>query len=78
MTLFRISTIYLPAGKFIGAIIGLPKEEYIFEPITGPLWRKILVSLPAIFSLGMAGLGIWLLLRNGFIAQNLIYVLFFK
>jgi hypothetical protein len=31
MALLSISTVYLPAGKLIGVIIGLPKGKYIFE-----------------------------------------------
>jgi hypothetical protein len=78
MALLRLSIINLPVAQAIGAMIGLPKGKYLFEPISGPLWRKILVTWPAILWIGMACFGMWLLLRNGFLAQNLLYGIFFK
>jgi hypothetical protein len=78
MVLLRLAAIYLPARRLLAVIIGLSEEESIIKQFTGPLWGKIFILLPALFWLGTAAIGFWLLLRNGFLAQNIIYLLFFR
>jgi hypothetical protein len=78
MTLLQLSTIYHPDAQLVRVMSGLPKGKYLFEPISVPLWKKILVACPTIIWMGYACFGMWLLFRTGFLAQNLIYILFFK
>jgi hypothetical protein len=78
IVLLRLAAIYLPAKRLLAVITGLSEEESIVKQFTGPQWAKIFILLPALFWLGTSVFGFWLLLRNGFLAQNFIYLLFFR
>lgn len=78
MVLVRLAFLYHPARQLLTIMVGLSEEESVFKHFTGPLWGKIFILIPALFWLGTSFVGLWLLLRNGFLAQNIIYLLFFR
>jgi hypothetical protein len=73
-----ISALYPPVRRFFFAVAGTVDEMHLVKKSTLPLWRKIFSSVLVLFWLGTVGFGIWLLLRIGFLQQNLIYLLFFR
>jgi hypothetical protein len=78
LSLIRISAVYRPFRRFISAIAGLSEGEFLFPVVTGGFWKILLIVWPVIMYLGLFGYGAWLILRDGFLSQNLIYLLFLK
>ncbi len=76
--LVRIAAVWPSAGRLVGLVAHNPDGSLLFPQTEMPLWRRILIALPALLWLGMAGIGVWLLATKGFLAQNLIYQLLLR
>jgi hypothetical protein len=78
MVLVRLAAVSLPARRVMTAITGLVGKKTVFVEFTGSAWSKTRFLFPALFWLGVAALGFWLLFTNGFLEQNLLHLLFSK
>ncbi len=78
MVLVRLAAVSLPVRRLITAITGLVGKKTVFKEFTGSAWSKTRFLFPALFWLGVVAVGFWLLFTNGFLEQNLLYLLFSK
>jgi hypothetical protein len=78
MVIIRLTAVYAPARRLAQAVTGLVNNKYIFRVLNASLWGKVVFLIPALFWVGAAGVGMWLLLRTRFLEQNLIYLMFVK
>jgi hypothetical protein len=76
MTCIRLAMISSPIGRFVGRIILLQPGEPIFPSVVIPVWRKIILMIPLLVYVPMIIIGLWILLQNGFMHQNIIYLIF--
>jgi hypothetical protein len=78
MALVRLAPVWPPAGRLIDGATHNPEGTPLFPtPITST-WGRILIAWPAVLWLGMSAIGVWILARDGFLPQNLIYQLFIR
>ena len=78
MVLLRLAAVSAPVRRFMLGLTHWTGKGTPFKELDAPLWNKVVFLVPALFWLGIMALGFWLLFSNGFLAQNLIYLLFFK
>jgi len=78
MVLLRLSAVNAPIRRFMLGLTRWMGRGTPFKGLEAPLWNKAVYLVPALLWLGVMVLGFWLLFSNGFLAQNLSYILFFK
>jgi hypothetical protein len=78
MVFIRLTAVYAPARRLAQSVTRLVNKTYIIQELKPPLWGKVVFLFPALFWVGAAGVGIWLLFRTGFLEQNLIYLMLVK
>jgi hypothetical protein len=78
MVLLRLAAVSAPVRRFMLTLTGWAGRSTPFKELDAPLWNLAIFLVPALFWLGIMALGFWLLFSDGFLAQNLIYILFFK
>ncbi len=76
MVIIRLTAVYAPARRLAQSVTRLVNDKYIFRELDAPLWGKVVFLVPALFWVGAAGVGVWLLSRTGFLEQNFIYLMF--
>jgi hypothetical protein len=78
LTFVRLSPIWNPAKNVVNRIIGLAEGESLFPNRKFSTWQKLLLFLSTLPWLALTGVGIWLLITQGFLELNLIHILFFR
>lgn len=78
LTFVRLSPIWNPAKNVVNRIIGLAEGESLFPNRKLSIWQKLLLFLSTLPWLALAGVGVWLLITQGFLELNLIHILFFR
>jgi hypothetical protein len=78
MIFMLISAVYQPAGRLVARIAGLPEGNFLFHQVTISFWKKLLITWPVVFYAYISGVGVWLLFKDGFLSQNLLYLIFIK
>ena len=78
MASIRLSSIFRPIRRFIAWISGVSEDKSIFPKINKPFWTKLMFVWHIIPYFGLVIFGVWLLVKNGFLSQNLIYFLFIR
>ncbi len=72
-TIIRICSLNRPMARLVARIAGLPDGQSLFPELSISIWQQILVTGPALFWLVLTALGLWILFKDGFAHQNLIY-----
>jgi uncharacterized transporter YbjL len=73
----RLTIYWRPARSWLAAILKHREEAFLRTPaMTWSRWISLAINLS--FSLFIIYIGIRILVQNGFLSQNLIYILYFK
>lgn len=75
--LIKMAFFWEPAFKLTAKLIGVQDLQWEYQPKHDPWFIWLLQGISISLRITVVGLGIWLLIRLGFLHQNLLYILLF-